>query len=358
MLPSQSQSSTPTPRYVALDSWRGLCALLVTLFHFPIDGVVHDNGFIRHSYLFVDFFFVLSGFIIAYTQNRRPDAFAPFLMKRFGRVWPLHVAVLAVFIAVAVLQGDLGRDEGHSVGAIFTNLLMIHAWGMHNALTWNDPSWSISVEWLLYIIFALLAFVPGRRFIYGLLVMVGIGALFFFAPHGMGSTFDFGICRGLAGFFVGALIARAPSRPFGTWAEVVTTVAVVGFVALGRAAYIAPFIFGAAVWVFSGSRGVLSRWLETKPFVWLGERSYTTYIVHAMVVAAVWTVARKLGWPSQRGVLSAGAWGDLITIPYIAAILVIAWAAYPFEDFCRRRFKTLADRLPGVRRAVPAREVG
>lgn len=340
-------------RYIALDSWRGLCALAVALFHFPVAGLVRDSEVIRHSYLFVDFFFVLSGFIIAKTQAQRPDAFWPFLVKRFGRIWPLHMAFLFAFVAVAVLQGDLGRDERHSLGAIFTNSLMIHAWGMHRDLTWNDPSWSVSVEWFLYLAFAALAFVPGRRFVYAGLIAVGIGALFFFAPSGMGSTFDFGIYRGLAGFFMGALIARAPLRPLGTFSELAATLCVFVFVASGRTPFIAPFVFGAAVWVFAGSRGLLTRWLEAKPFVWLGERSYTTYICHAMVVAMVWTVGQKLGWPKHGGRLQAGPLGDLIALVYLIAILAVAWGAYPLEDRCRRWFKQAASALPN-RKAVAA----
>jgi peptidoglycan/LPS O-acetylase OafA/YrhL len=341
-------------RFEALDSWRGLCALLVALFHFPLAGEIRDNAFIRHSYLFVDFFFVLSGFIIAITQARRPDAALPFLLKRFGRIWPLHMAVLLAFVLMALLQGDLGADERHSFGAIWTNVLMVHAWGIHTDLTWNGPSWSVSVEWLLYIVFAVLAAAQWRLLAYGGLVLIGIGALLFFAPGGMGATFDFGVARGLAGFFMGALIARAPLRDLGTWAEVATTLAVVLFVAAGEALYIAPFVFGGAVWVFAGSRGALTKALETGPLIWLGERSYTTYIVHAMVVAAVWGIGAKLGWQSAGGVMLApGSFEPPAAIAYLGAIVGISALAYPAEDRCRRWFRLAANALSLHR--VPAR---
>lgn len=329
-------------RYEALDSWRGLCALLVALFHFPILGLIHSSGLVRHSYLFVDFFFVLSGFIIALTQERRPEGFWPFILKRIGRIWPLHVAMLGLFVLISLIQGDFDADERHSVFAMFTNLVMVHAWGMHKDLTWNDPSWSISVEWLLYLVFAFLAPVPGRRYAYAGLVVVGITVLFFFAPAGMGSTFDFGIYRGLAGFFMGALVARAPLRDFGTWGEVVVTAAVAVFIVGGLVPYAAPIIFGAAVYVFAGSRGAVSRFLERKPFLWLGERSYTTYIIHAAALAVVWHIGGRLDWLRVEGALDAGPWGDLVAIPYLAIILVGAWLVYPAEAAARDYFKRVA----------------
>ncbi|ODT87042.1 MAG: hypothetical protein ABS78_13420 [Phenylobacterium sp. SCN 70-31] len=321
-----------------------MCALLVALFHFPVVGQISGNEFIRHSYLFVDFFFVLSGFVIAAVQDRRPDATLPFLLKRFGRIWPMHMAVLLAFVLVSLVQGDFNADERHSAIALITNIFMVHSWGVHRELTWNDPSWSISVEWFLYLMFAFLAFVPWRRFVYAALVVIAIFILFSFAPAGMGSTFDFGVARGVAGFFVGALIARAPIRDFGTWGEAVAAISVVVFVASGEAQFVAPFVFGAAVYVFAGSRGRLTSWLRSRPVQWLGERSYTAYIVHALVVAVLWHIGRALGWSSEGGRMDVGAVGDLLALPYLAGIIVVAGIAYPFEDAARKYFKVLADR--------------
>lgn len=52
-------------RFLVLDSWRGICALLVALFHFPTGSMISQSAFVGSSYLFVDFFFVLSGFVLA-----------------------------------------------------------------------------------------------------------------------------------------------------------------------------------------------------------------------------------------------------------------------------------------------------
>lgn len=326
-------------RYEALDSWRGLCALLVALFHFPVISAVGGSDMVRHSYLFVDFFFVLSGFIITVTQARKADGFGRFMLKRFARLWPLHVAMLGLFVGVSLAQGDFGSDERHSGFAVITNLLMVHSWSLHQDLTWNSPSWSISVEWALYLLFGIFALMLSERakpYVYAGLVLASIGTLFFFAPAGMGSTFDYGIARGLAGFFMGCLVARAPLRPFGTIAEVMAVLGVVVFVGSGVAPYVATFVFGAAVYVFAGSTGVLKRGLEWRPLVWLGDRSYAIYMVHAAVVAVLWAMAGRMGWESVAGRLDAGAWGDLIALGYLAVIVAAAWAVGGFERGAQR----------------------
>lgn len=277
-------------RFTTLDSLRGVCALIVALFHFPLTGEVNELPLIANGWLFVDFFFVLSGFVLCRAYEGRlatPSDAGRFAFRRFGRVWPLHAVMLAAFVGMAVLQRDVG-DEQHSLSAIGTNLLLIHGLGMHSELTWNGPSWSISVEWVLYLIFAALAFVPNRRVAYAMLAMAGLAVLVFLAPNGMESTFDFGMFRGLAGFFTGALIAHLPLRRLGTAAEVATTAMVVAFVSLGLWLFLAPLVFGLAVYVFAGSAGLLSRGLNARPLVKVGEWSYSIYMTHAALISAMY----------------------------------------------------------------------
>ena len=84
-------------RLQVLDAQRGLCALFVALFH--ARGLSHFSGlsFVQGSWLFVDFFFVLSGFVIALVYLDEIDgvpALVGFVIRRFGRLWPLHAFVL------------------------------------------------------------------------------------------------------------------------------------------------------------------------------------------------------------------------------------------------------------------------
>jgi peptidoglycan/LPS O-acetylase OafA/YrhL len=64
-------------RFENLDALRGTCALLVALFHLPANGLLASNALVRHAYLFVDYFFVLSGFVIAFSYGDRLLSLAP-----------------------------------------------------------------------------------------------------------------------------------------------------------------------------------------------------------------------------------------------------------------------------------------
>ena len=95
-------------RYEALDSWRGLCACMVALFHFNVFSHIQHAGIVRNAYLFVDFFFVLSGFVIAANyQARLMDGFGAgrFLFLRLGRIYPLHLVTMLLFIPI-----DIAKD--------------------------------------------------------------------------------------------------------------------------------------------------------------------------------------------------------------------------------------------------------
>ena len=335
-------------RFTALDSWRGICALAVVLFHFPIAGAVRSYPLFSHGYLFVDFFFVLSGFVIATAWESRlghVDQIWRFLLRRFGRIWPLHAAILAAFVGVSLLQHDLGSDERHSVLAIFTNLALVHGLGMHKDLTWNGPSWSISVEALLYVIFAVLGPVRWRAWAYAALIVTGVLVLTTRAPHGMASTFDYGAFRGFAGFFTGVLLTRLRPLSLGVWGEVAVVAGVGAFVWFNQLTFLAPAVFGAAVFVFAHSRGAITRVLEWPPIAKLGEWSYSTYMVHSAVVAAIWLLAPHLGLSRSGSMLTSPSpvLTGSIAVGYVAAVVAIASVTYSLiETPGRKMFNALA----------------
>jgi peptidoglycan/LPS O-acetylase OafA/YrhL len=332
--------------FVALTSWRGICALAVAMFHFPVVGWPRDLAVFSNAYLFVDFFFVLSGFVITHSTARglqRPSDAGRFIVKRFGRLWPLHAFILAILVLAAAVKGELGADERHSWGAIVTNLLMIHGLGIHADLTWNGPSWSISVEWLLYLLFALLAFVPARRWAYAALAAAGAVTLIFVAPNGMGSTFDYGAFRGFAGFFTGALVAGLPRKQLGTSAEVTVSAGALAFVSAGAAMFLAPFVFALVVYVFAGSRGRLSQLLHAKPLHLLGEWSYSVYMVHGLVAAVIWAAVPLMKWRVYGHLIVADGWADAVALGYVATTVgVSALLYYRLEKPTREYFRRLS----------------
>src|SRR5215467_3214468 len=160
-------------RFVALDSWRGVAACLVALFHLDAYSHFYDLPFLRNSWLFVDFFFVLSGFVIAANYGRRlREGFGVgrFLLLRLGRLYPLHLTILALFVAFELLKvlrrivipagvWSLNPVAPFSTppeapATIVANLLLVQSLHVFDFLTWNDPAWSISTEFFTYVVFA------------------------------------------------------------------------------------------------------------------------------------------------------------------------------------------------------------
>lgn len=320
-------STTPAmaARFTALDGWRGLCALLVAIYHFHTTSHFQQVALVRHAYLFVDFFFVLSGFVITHAYSQRiataRDA-GTMIWRRLGRLWPLHVALLGAFVALElaspIIAAMLGASRsaasafdpasGAQLPAIATNFLLLHGLGIHDRLTWNFPSWSISTELWTYVIFGVVALATrGRMLLAALAIaLVGWSVVACFSTRMIAVDFELGLFRCLAGFFVGHVAFRlmqahpvklaAPT----VW-EVAAVVSILTFVSLAgrtRMELAAPIVFGAVVWLFALERGAVSRLLQGQPFAMLGLVSYSIYMVHALVIVLVHrmvTVLEQLG---------------------------------------------------------------
>jgi len=291
-------------RFEALDGWRGICACFVVLFHFHGYGPLYTSSLIRDSYLFVDFFFVLSGFVIAYNYAARLDSRSgvrSFLILRLGRVYPLHLVMLLSFVAYEMIRLSLQQPaftEGTSPFALVTNLLLLHSMDIHDSLTWNGPSWSISTEFWTYVLFAVVCLWIGMRdWILVAVAFVGPLLLFHLSKSGMDTTYDWGFIRCVLGFALGVACwrihtlgpvqPRSPGTGVMTVVELALVLAVAGFVAAAGTtplSFLAPFVFAAAVLVFALEGGMVSRLFRTRPLRWLGIWSYSIYMTHFLVV--------------------------------------------------------------------------
>ncbi|QIB35122.1 acyltransferase family protein [Ancylobacter pratisalsi] len=304
-------SITKSGRFEALDAWRGIAAVFVLLYHFilifKID--VLNSKFTLNGYLFVDFFFVLSGFVVCHAyRGRLRDVrqAGGFLMRRVGRLWPLHLVMLfALMIAVIAINiaGHhpdrlmIEADSGsYSMKGLLLNLVLLNSMGFYG-VAWNGPAWSIGAEFYTYVLFATVVLAVGSRRL--LLAAIGLSltsaaTLLVVAPSYMNSTADFGFIRCVAGFFagVGACHAydylRDRELPLASvWEFAVVALAGLFIVAAGSGpdevrplSVAAPLIFALAVLVFARQRGALSRLLCTRVFRALGEWSFSIYLIH------------------------------------------------------------------------------
>lgn len=355
---------------------------MVALFHLEAYSHFRMLGIVRNAYLFVDFFFVLSGFVIAanYARDLR-EGFGTgrFMLLRLGRLYPLHLATLAFLVALECLPFVLHRlapgsvpfsTQDRGIGSLVVNLLMLQATGIDRSLTWNFPSWSVSAELWTYLLFALVASaLPASRLV-RLLALVALAApiiLGFVSPRNMDATYDFGLIRAIGGFsagvigyalyqrFIGVDGGPPVSRTSWTGVEIGCVILVAVFVSVvgtSTLSLLGPAVFLLAVLIFSAEGGAVSALLRSRPALRLGVLSYSIYMVHVPVLRVlmmtIHTLERTLGVTlttsqivdGQRATLIGQAhWqGDLVTIGFLAAVVAIASFTYTFVETPARRW--------------------
>jgi peptidoglycan/LPS O-acetylase OafA/YrhL len=394
-------------RFVVLDSWRGVCATIVVIYHFTAKSHLMFLPLFRNGWIFVDFFFVLSGFVITHAYQhhlRNPGEFLAFAIRRFGRVWPLHAAMLASFLLTELLKLLL-TDNGFSadrapftgdmsIPGLIANLFLIHSMGVLAHASWNVPSWSISVEYWTYIVFGISVLACARAarprfwntlllagiFLFSLMVMIVYAKT-------LETTVSFGFFRCLLGF-VGGHVAhqlwrRLPplwglSELRGATAVELLTVLLVALFAThwadGLLALLAPVVFASAVIVFAHERGALSHLLRGRFFKMLGRLSFSIYMTHwflhdafrkllavaeqqtgiAFSVPMQFVMGRKL--ITTKIVVWGGPYfSDLLLVLFLALVISVSALTFRFvERPGQRLFGRLAQQVlpPGERTTV------
>jgi peptidoglycan/LPS O-acetylase OafA/YrhL len=155
------------PRLGALTALRFFAALHVVLFHMRVVGILAGGpwwyqNFAGIGYVGVNFFFVLSGFILVYTYAGPSLATRRFWQARFARIYPAYVLSLiaaAPFFLYAVRHLNLpflAWSSRHLTGACILTIGLLQAWVPQAALTWNPVCWSLSVEAFFYCVFPFL----------------------------------------------------------------------------------------------------------------------------------------------------------------------------------------------------------
>lgn len=304
-------------RLDALTSLRFFAAAFVVVHHaFGPD----NKAVLGLGYLGVTFFFVLSGFVLAWSTADRVGLGA-FYRNRVARIYPLHVATLVV---AAVLP----FSSTETMTTLLQNLTMTHAWTNSGAHSFNSVSWSISVEALFYALFPLLARWL-RRLTSGavLAVAVAAGAVQVFValslraldvPHAGFLTYDFppyrvpefviGICAALL-VMRGESLSPVRLRALYAFAAVDATIIVASsFVRdLPRELVSSAFIpvVVTLIWaVVAAEQAGGVAWLRSRPLLKLGEWSFALYLVHMLVIRPI---SDQLGQPIP-GYLPLG-WG-------------------------------------------------
>ena len=356
-------------RFEVLDALRGICALLVALYHFQANGLIARSLLVQNGWLFVDYFFVLSGFVIAhsYSERLRQGAVSVgrFMALRMGRVYPLHIAVLLAFVAlelVLVLGGEtiaqfVTREPftgSRDWGALAQSIFLLQSFGIDGGRGWNGPAWSIAAEMWTYLLFALI-FVAARRWFVWITAVVAVAAaawLLLNAPN-LHVTFEGGIVRCIFGFSIGVLTYQAYRRfggMAGAMSEIAALAAVIGFVSVAQGAwtFLAPLVFAVTMMALATQSGPVSAVLRKPFFQLLGLISYSLYMVHIFVQGRLGEVLQvtnivDISVDAQgRTLLTGSPWvGDAVTLAMLALVIGVSWLSYrtvekPGRDLSRR----------------------
>lgn len=373
-------SMSEPQRSVALDAWRGIAALLVALYRLEADGYLHGLQIVQNAWLFVDFFFVLSGFVIAHAYLGRIDgktSVRAFVIRRFGRVWPLHAVLLLVFVsmevarlAVDLLKGNPSASfiDGRAPITVLWDLMLVQALGFTGTTLWNTPAWSISTEFWTYIVFAVLC-LCGRKFLVlaaPVIVVFALSIVSSFSPNWMDTTFQFGFARCLAGFFTGVIaltlwrgyLQKLPlDNTAATFLEIAVILGACAFVAMsGRSGWtlLAPFMFAIVVVTFAFQQGRVSKVLSSAVGRLLGDLSYSIYMTALLVSLAFnkapVVISNKLGQTvAVTSHVGAGNphsdfnlgyfWlNDGYALLYLTSILIVSRATFRYIESPSRTF--------------------
>ena len=290
-----------------LTSLRMLFALMVFVSHCNIINGTFDVHLLTEGYVGVSFFFVLSGFIIAYSYDER---FASgtvtkrnFWVARIARIYPLHWLMLMIAAALGTYTLANGWADWlrHFIPNFFLCQSYVPEGGYY--FSFNSPSWSLCCEQLFYLSFPLLVPLlrkPRRLLSLFILNAIAVVIGMSFTPEAL--TKDIWYVNPIArfpDFLLGMLVYTAskrkststPTPSNATWSEVG---AVILFVAFYLLSIHVPQVYryscyywvpvACVIYIFSRHQGgALSRVLSWRPLVWCGEVSFGFYLIHHLL---------------------------------------------------------------------------
>jgi peptidoglycan/LPS O-acetylase OafA/YrhL len=379
-------------RFEALDALRGICALLVVLFHIPIYHALRDIRAFANLQFCVDMFFALSGFVLCHAYGQRlhdGKESVRFALMRFARLWPLHIVVLAAFVALELAKlvfsradgGSMALDSqafatGHSVWEIVTNVFFLQSFGLHPSLSWNGAAWSAALEFYVSILFAAVVLLfPRRRYdvFLGLCVAAGL-LLYLVSPNTMFVSTDWGILRAVYGFFAGCLVYDLRLRSTSsrlvapTALEALSLALVVAFALtapMGGSQYAFPLGAIIVIYVFSHDQGAISALLRSPALQKLGLWSYSIYMIHTFIFQLMKMIAsyvghkthhELVGWHNNEKLMLLGTPDQALMPALVLSVILVVpvaaltyrWIEKPAMDATRRGIANPAHWLGSV----------
>lgn len=243
--------------------------------HYGPDGFENVLRWFEQLMPLLDVFFMISGFLIFARYSdaiTSLPAYGSYLYRRLSRLYPLHVLTTGFFVIVGfgvsfgVIQshGSLGGLERYDWTQLPSNIFLMQAWGVSDALTFNYVSWSLSAEWFCYLALPIIVLFNRKAGTLGLFLLLAIvvSALQYLATS-KNFPFDawmkastWGAYRAFADFTIGAIVSKFVVRstwslksPIPAWAVIMGACAGMqyGVPPYGSLAFLAIGLFLAAI---------------------------------------------------------------------------------------------------------------
>jgi peptidoglycan/LPS O-acetylase OafA/YrhL len=300
---------------------RFFLAVGVVFFHYQLSWNLAPEmaGLFNRARLSVDIFFILSGFILTHVYllgDKLPD-YRTFVVARFARIYPAHIAILLAMLMLFIGAGFVGvhLDPHHfNLSGFLRTFFLIQAWfPSHTFTNWNGPSWSLSAEWFVYLIFPLFGWIA-LKLRERPLLLIALAVLAFvvidFAYSSVTGIIlpdaedNMGIFRIMPEFLLGIGLyyfgqTQNPTKGQAIGFVTVTTIGLLGAMQLDLddriiVAFAGPFILALALMAKAGVGSFLSR----PSLLFWGEASFALYLIH-MPILMVWRnlVQRLYGLP-------------------------------------------------------------
>jgi peptidoglycan/LPS O-acetylase OafA/YrhL len=342
---------------------RGICAWWVVLYHSL--GLMNDSlpgslkNVIEHGYLAVDLFFLLSGFVIflsyhASLSTNFPHSVGKFYWNRFSRIYPLHFVMLGgylmLFAAFTYLSSSHAAPDAYTWSAFIQSIFLVHMW-FGGDLTWNVPSWSISSEWFVYLFFPLMAF-SLRKLRGGItahLLSIAAAAVVLHLIYSMSGLHSIGadiphmalvrtMFEFLMGVFVGSLYVN--HRDFLQRYAIVALAAFIGSCVLYALTStpdyaLIPITFALLIAYLSVTTSWITAALSTPVLVYLGEISYSTYMVHYLV----YDLLKAAFVSDTHQINQVYLWLSFVAV-FVLSVVLHHVVDMPSQKYFRRRLST------------------
>lgn len=372
MLTPHTAFSDSKPHYELLDGLRGVAALLVVWYHlFEAFATSPVDQRFNHGYLAVDFFFLLSGFVIGYAYDERWGRglrMRDFIKRRLIRLHPMVVLGALLGAAAFFVQGSVRWNgepvsTGMVLAALLCGLLLIPAWpgaghevrGNGEMYPLNGPGWSLFFEYLGNLLYMLLLRRLPTRWLTLLVALTGaalaafaIGDLSGYGHLGVGwtlagSNFPGGMLRLLFAFPAGLLLARRfrPVRIRGAF----------WLCSLSLAVLLAmPYIGSEQNHLFNGLYDTLSTLLLFPLLLWLGASGHATDAATARICGFLGDISYPLymvhypsmylfyAWVWNHGYTFSEVWP--VAAALFAGNILLAWFVLKIYDEPLRRLLT------------------